>query len=499
MAWGLTSYGFEKPSYDEWLNLYKTHFKSKYGLSQDLATSSLVSDFLSVFAYQDIRIWESMEAVYNSQTLNGAEGIFLDEVLGRRGVFREGAKASSGIAIIKTLKTAPWTTAIPTSAVFTGNTETIYKPDSETQIRDRIYAMIIPLADFGASTSVTFNIVNSTDNSNSSVTLNPQSGSFLTSLESFVKINGFVTDNDKIFINGSTLYIGFALTDLENPIGVVSATQFYSNFKFGTKWSGIPVTAITKGFSPVAIGGMTTVTPASYISGSTLVSVQQVTNFSEFFSGSDTETDTEYRVKFNTTVDEALASTAPAIRSALLKLDGVTKVRIYDNPTVVSEDSAPALTFQTVILGGSTDEIAQTLYNTKPINTLAFGTVDTVIDTEDGGTEVVGFTPATQSNINIKIEYTPSNNKPLSPSEITSIKTNLINLAANFLIGTTVFNAQLQSAIFSGTNYGRFSNLAVLVKKIADSDELYTSDDYSTVFNEIVLLNDSDILFEHVV
>lgn len=496
MAFGLTEFGFEIPTYEEWLQLYRDTFKDTFGLQDPIAESSLANDFLSIFALQDIRLWQSLEAIYNSQTLNGADGIYLDEILGRRGVFRSPAAPGSGIAIVKTLRTAPWATVIPTTASFSGSNSINYTPDADTQIKDIVYALRIPLVDFGASISETFSGKNSSTTDDVQITLNPQSGTFLNDLEAWLKSDVFVEDNSLVFQDSDVLYVGFNSSDLDEPIGVTSGTEFFATINVGDKWSGIPVTATVTGANPLAVGNLTSITPTSFTSGATIVSIDDVTNFVAFQDGSATETDAEYRVRFNNVIDEAIASTRPAIQAALLKLDGVAKIRIYDNPTDDDTPEAPAFTFQTIVVGGSTADIPQTLYDTKPINTVAHGTIDTTIQTEDGGSEVVGYTPANLEDINVKIIYKTSNSIPLSVTEINQINTNLSALATNFLIGDTVFTAQLQSAVFAATGYARFSSLSIEVKKVTEPDTSYTTSDYVAAFDELPTIESSNVIFE---
>ena len=82
MAYGLTAYGLDVPNLSEWLEEYNTLARTTYGTDINLSDSSLVSKFFGIFAYQDIKMWNVLQATYSSQTLTGAEGIYLNEVLG---------------------------------------------------------------------------------------------------------------------------------------------------------------------------------------------------------------------------------------------------------------------------------------------------------------------------------------------------------------------------------------------------------------------------------
>lgn len=496
MTYGLQDSGFERPTYDEWLLEYRNLLKQTYGLSDNIGESTLVNDFLSIFALQDMKVWETLEGVYNSQTLTGAEGIYLDEVLGRRGVFRKGASAGTGIAILQTDKTAPWTTVIPTTALCSGDNDISYSVDTDTQIKDKIYAFKLPLVDFGAATTVTFNAKNSSNTSDVDITLNPQDANFLTDLQSWLQTDVFIGDSDLVVVDSDILYVGFPASDLSTPIGVDNATELYATLNVGDKWSGVPVTATETGFNPLPVAGLNSITPASFTSGANTVIIQDTTNFTAFFSGALTETDAEYRARFNNVVDEAAASTRPAVISSILDIDGVFRVKIYDNPTSNSTPEAPAFSFHTIVLGGATAEIAQTIYEKKPINTIAYGSVDTVINTEDGGTETVGFSPAEQEQLNIKVIYSTANTLPLSTTEVTDIRSNIIDLSSNFEIGEKIFNSQVKASVYSATDYSRFTKLQIAIKKVSQTESEYSTLDYEPLFNEIPLISTGNILFE---
>lgn len=491
MSYGLTSYGLDTPNLSEWLEEYNTLARNTYGTDINLSDSSMVSKFFGIFAYQDIKIWNVLQATYSSQTLTGAEGIYLDEVLGRRGVFRKAATYSKGYATIKTGSAADWSLTVDSSYTFVTNKDNQYKPTKTQTLSDRVSAYSISKTEAVTSgTSLIFYIENVNTGLVVSQTFTTSATSFLTDLQAFFKANLSVADQSLVIIDDNALYVGYVATDDVVEFGLYNPTKIYCSKNVGTKYSDIYMQAVETGKIETLTGDIVSMTPTitfGYLG---------VTNFSDFDFGSEIETDAEYRDRFNTEVDEAVAATRGAIYKSVMDLTEVNKVKIYDNPTSTDTAQAKAFSFNTVVIGGAGADIAQAIYSTKPINTLTDGTTSIIVDTEDGSTENIKFTYGAQVPYTIKIVYTTVNGTILSSDEISAINNNIIALSANFGIGGQLFNAQLQSAIFSAIGFSRLSNLIVYTKKTSESDTAYTTNNIVSAFNELMIVDTTSILYQ---
>lgn len=489
--YGLTEYGLQIPSYEEWRDLYYEKGRSTLGTDINIGDSSIIGQFLSIFAYQDTLTWEALQAVYNSQTYDGAEGIYLDEILSRRGVFRKSSAPGSGFPYIETNSNAPWTYTVPVTTYFSSTSGQNYKVSVATTLRDRVAAFKVTRAELqSAGTSITFTMNNALTGAAKTIVINTSATNALTNLATFISQNIDQKETNKVLVNNNTLYMGFLSTNLDKPVGLDSAQRFFASSNLGVKWSLIPAVATVTGVYnvyPGEINGMTPTPPSGYVS---------VGNFTEFYPGREVETDAEYRVRFNDTVDEANAATRPAIYKAISDLDGVQRVRIYDNPTSTDQPYAPAFTFNTVVLGGETAQIANTLYQKKPINTLTYGTVSYTVTIDDGSTEIIKYTPANETSYSVKVRYKTVNDQALTDEEINAITENFAVLAASFNIGTVVFNAQIQGVVFNSVTYGRFAYLTVQTKLASAPDSDYSTADISVGFDEIPVILPENVTFE---
>jgi len=490
-SYGLTDAGFVIPTYDDVLDTYLSALTSTFGADVATTEDTVFGQLFRIIAYTDYTLWEGMQGVYNSQTLDGAEGIYLDDLFSKRGLTRKSASAGSGYVYVQSSSKALWTASLDTDTYFNADNGLSYYVSTETALNSKIAAYTITKAQaVSAGATITFYIQNATDNGLNSIQLTTSSSTFISDLTTFIQDNVSTADQALVSYSGSTLYVGFDSDDYTTAVGLTTGVKFYASVSVGVKWSLIPVEASTTGYYPIAVGGITGIssTFTGYISSG---------NFTTFSSGTDVETDAEFRSRFNDNQDEAAAATRPAIISALLDLDGVTKVRIYDNPTDTDTTYAPAFTFNTVVYGGVAETVAETIYAKKPINTLTSGTTSVVVDTEDGATETIKFTAGATDTYSVKMVYQTSSGKVLNSTEQADILSALTTLQAYFEIGSNVTNDQIKGVIYGALDFGRLTSLHVYVKLSSDDDSAYTEGDISPVYNVVPSFDTDNISYEY--
>lgn len=84
--------------------------------------------------------------------------------------------------------------------------------------------------------------------------------------------------------------------------------------------------------------------------------------------GRNLETDPEFRLRRENLLRISGAATLGAIRAAILNLNGVLQCFIFENPTDFTDlDGRPPHSFEAVVAGGDDTEVAQTIFDTKPV------------------------------------------------------------------------------------------------------------------------------------
>lgn len=172
------------------------------------------------------------------------------------------------------------------------------------------------------------------------------------------------------------------------------------------------------------------------------------TNVAAAVAGRDLETDADFKIRIKQLLRAQGEATLAAMRGDLIDLEGVTEVKVNNNPTNAEVDTVPAKAFEVVIRGGDDNEIAAEILDSTPLGTEMHGTT-TVATLDDEGVSVdVKFTrpTATPLYMAITIQTGDAWNGASSESEI---KTRLSNEVSTFLIGEDVYASRLIDEVFA--------------------------------------------------
>ena len=444
---------------------------------------------VKVLANRENLVSQAIQQVYSAQTLNGAENLFLDEIHALNGVFREGATSGTGATVVRTNDTTVNGTILMTGSIYSATNGLQYVSTADQFVSNNVTAYELdatttPLATYN------FTVTNITNDQICSFTSTLAAGD-QASREVF--ITGIM--NELALVNPSETNISVDLPNLKlyyglDPSGVLlglsDTVDFNMNTTIGDRYTLVPVTAITKGFNPLNVGGITNVSPfpTGFVS---------VTNITKFASGTEVETDAAFSERASVVSNSPRSSTATAVRAALLnRVVGIETV-IINKVINASENDRVEVT--PIIIGGGDTDIAVVLEDTQPINNVYFGDIAVSVPTADGETETIRFSRGATQQLSVRIRYTTDLNTVLSDSERAAINSNLITFSEEWNIGDKIFNAQLQSAVFSGTSYGRFTSLVVETKKLEEPDTAYTIADYQAGSTELPDLLEENISY----
>ena len=493
MAYGLTSAGFTRPTLTDIIADTKNEYRYVFGQNVNVAENSYLDKIITIHAEREYSLWELMENVYYSQTLAGAEGKYLDDIYSKQGAYRSAATKASGSVFVGVDNTVPYTFEF-SAGVYTTLNGTFINTTT-TNISGSVVAQTIKTTDLAIGNYV-FTI---TDPQLTTQTLNlsltntsigsPQVNSFFGAIRDFIV--EYTTDNNYGLIQIDTLagilYIGYN-TNLVLT-GLQTATSFKSTPIVGSRYVSLEFQAISAGYNSILSSTVTEITPkpSGYLSA---------TNPSDFYSGTNVESDAEYRARASVPSSTGAATRTAIINGMYNKVSDLSKVKLFPNPTNnVSNEGVPPYSLMVVTYGGTTTSITQAIYDLIACPTNTYGTISSVIQTEDGSTETVYYTPATEKRLAIRVKYNPVNNKQLSTAEKTAIQNSLITLSKTFDINSTVFNLQLQSAVVAGVNLSRFSELIVESKTVSEPDTSYTQANIIPATTELCTLLADNISF----
>lgn len=483
----LTDYGFERDNRTDITTRINTSFRNKFGSNLLLTDDSIAGLLRAIIVERELEWEKLLEDVYYSRTLNGAEGIALDDAASYFGFTRQGPQPGSGIAHIEFVDNGTnLGTDIEVGSLFSASNGLSYEVSSGGPLNSNITGAIIDVNSLSTG-NYRFFITNQSTGSTVSdvITL---SGKDETAIETFaLSLVSFVISNTQgnessVFQFEGVVYIGYGSSDefigLSQPI-YFESTDLPSGFTF---WSGYDVTATEDGYNVLEAGGIT-----SY--NSTFNGYVSATNTVDFDPGSENETDAEFRLRIQTEELRTPAGTRDAIASAISEVDNVVSYRLYDNPTPVDITEADALSFNVVVRGGTNSDIAQTIYDNKPVSTQTSGDTVIPIETTDGQTENIFFTQAKEVGYDLRITYVANNTTPLDSLEIADVEETVTGLLDSQLIGLGVTNAQLASAVLVALDAGRLLSVKAEIKLSTEPDDSYTEGDITLSYDEYAVIS----------
>lgn len=370
----------------------------------DTSDSSTIGRLVNLSSVPEAYLWELAQLVYSSSDPNSAVGIALDNLVQYGGIQRLGSSYSlvtglfsgnNGITIpigsVVGSNTSSTTFELTGSVVLLPTASSGVIVEVNTVTNSGVYTIIYSTS--GSSTStVTYTADSSTS---SSEILN---GLLAVIVASHPVLNGEIVDEglkvtrDDIFSKGSF--------EVDSKLTI---TKVYNLGNLQAQETG--------SFSAEANSLNVIKTP--------VLGWDDVTNPLAASAGRDVETDEQLRLRFRNTKFERSTNILDSLYSALLSLNGVESVTVYENDTdIVNLDGLPPHSFMAVVLGGDSEDIAETIWLNKPAGITSVGnTTIEIIDSQNFPRDINYQTPNPVPiyitiNLNTTSEY-PANGADL--------------------------------------------------------------------------------------
>lgn len=183
-----------------------------------------------------------------------------------------------------------------------------------------------------------------------------------------------------------------------------------------------------------------------------MMGVSSVKGF-EMTGGRDTETDAEFRERYNLSFALGGGSTVRAIRAALLSLPEVTDALVLENVTMEEIEGVPPKSIHCIVVGGSNEDVAEVIYSNKAGGIEPYGNTCEDIEDELGQVHKICFTRAEELLIYVKLKIKKDEGYP-GDDVVTRAVINYIGgqdkdgIEYNGLgLGQDVINAKVASSI----------------------------------------------------
>jgi uncharacterized phage protein gp47/JayE len=223
-------------------------------------------------------------------------------------------------------------------------------------------------------------------------------------LSSVVKINGLARHTSSYSSVGVTL-TGQAGTVISN--GAVSGQQ-------GDVWL-LPYTVTIPASGEVTVTATARDAGALTAAPGTIDHIitshpgwQTVINHNSAAPGAPIETDAELRRRQAQSTAIAAFSPIQAILAGVLSVEGVTRCRIYENPTDVNDfRGVPGHSIAVVVEGGDATQIAETIAWTKSPGCGTYGTTSVIVYDPKGIPNTVNFYYLDTVAVHVRVEIQP--------------------------------------------------------------------------------------------
>lgn len=397
----------------------------------DVSDSSALGRLIALASPSLADLWEAAQADYAAFDPNSATGIALDNLVALGGISRQeqtfstsqvilsgdnGTLVSSGLTIGSSVDSSQWTLVSPVAL----------SPSQSTGIS------VTPLVVADSTLyTITYSSVSTTN------TVSYTSGVGATQASILSGINALITSSHPTLtsvVDGNTVRI--------TRVDEFAVVNFTVSANLGiTKVQKLgEVQSVTVGRIDAEANTLTVIlTPQ--------LGWDSVTNPIAASPGRNLETDEELRLRFRETKFERASNILEALYSALINLEGVEEVRIYENDTdVVDAFGVPAHSFMPIVVGGISSEIAQTIWENKPMGIRSYGDTVVVIFDTQGFAHNIGFDRPDPVQIYITITLTTDSEFPATGPD--DIKSALISYFDNSLgIGDDVVYSRLYTPI----------------------------------------------------
>lgn len=404
--------------------------------SVDTSDSSALGRIIALDAAGDADLWEVAQMVYSAFDPNSATGIALDNIVAYGGVSRFGESFSTAIGLFSgnngTLIPAGNTVkASTTGNQFTTSSSVALSPTG---------ASSITLAVLTVANSTDYTITYSTSSS-TTATVTYTSDTDATLNEILAGLKTVIDSSHPLLIaiiSGTTL--------------IVDKSDVFQSSNFSTS-ANLNITKVKKiGNLQATVVGVieqeantidTIVTP--------VLGWDSITNPLAASAGSVRETDEELRIRFRNTKLERSTNILDSLYSALLNLEGVDEVAIYENDTdVVDSNGVLPHSFLSVVLGGSSQLIAETIWENKPLGILSQGNTEVDVTDSQGFIHSIGFERPNPITVYVTINLSLNPEDPMIfPGDgEDQIRQAIIDYAAsNFGVGDDVIFSRLYTPI----------------------------------------------------
>lgn len=401
----------------------------------DTSDSSTLGRMINLLSVPVSELWETAQLVNSAFDPNSATGIALDNLVQYSGIQRQAPTYSNATAIF----TGDTGTTIPINSIvgstvhpntFRSSSPVVLNPTSAVGVSISVQT-VQNEADYTISYTINSGVSTNTVTYTSDV--DATENEILSGLQSVI------TSSHPLLV--STISNGF----LE-----IEKAEIFQASDFSVS-SNLLIEQVSKTGTLIAeeVGPLQAEANSLNVIKTPVLGWDTVTNPLSASLGNFTETDDQLRLRFRNTKFERSSNIMDSLYSALISLDGVESVTVYENDTdVVDPNGLPPHSFTPVVLGGDSEEIAETIWRNKPMGIGSNGNTSVDIIDSQGFTRAIDFERPSPVTIYVTMDIQYNEEYPADGAD--QIRSAIIEYAReNFGVGEDIIWSRLYTPINS--------------------------------------------------
>ena len=450
----VTSTGLNRKTLQELRVEFENKFKQVFGVTFETAVDSPNGLLISQLALSYNDLWELAQEIYSSLDPNQAVGAALDARAAFNGVSRKPALPCIVDAVLYTDGSSA---AIPAGSLARRQRGNLNFALDETVTISRASCDELMIVDNGSAKNTEY-VFHFTFGD---VTLNNStSASNLSVLRTAVNsAGGSATLTDRGLI--------VRMPD-SSLVGITGAMP--SDFIIQSGANG-KFTAVELGYQTCEIGELDTI--AVGVSG-----WNSVYNYVAGDPGEDMESDESLRVRRAAAARvRKIRATDPAIEAALLDVRGVSSALVKSNRGFATDsDGIPGKSFNSLVIGGNDNEIAQCIYENQPSGIQSYGNTSVNITDSHGIEQQISFSRPTAVYLWVKVTYSLYDEEAFPGQD--AVKAVLVEWAEKeYSLGKDIISTRINQGLYDVPGIG----VATCAVAVTDSpDTAPSSASYET-------------------
>lgn len=399
----------------------------------DTSSSSIIGRLVALDSPSEADLWEAAQEVYAAFDPNSATGIALDNIVALGGLTRKEQTFTTSSILVA----GDTNTLIPVGQTVSSSTTgeqftTVGAISLSPSNASGITVSVVTLQD---STAYTITYTNTTT-SNTITYTSDGSATVPEILSGLQSVIAGAHPSLTATVVGTTV--------------VIDRNDIFQTVNFTTSVN-LGINKVRTVSEVIAVNSGPIQQPANTIDTilTPMLGWDNVNNPTAATPGTDRETDEELRLRFRIGKFDRATNTLDAIYSALINLDNVSEVTIYENDTsVVDGNGVPAHSFLPIVSGGLSTDIANAIWDNKPIGILSYGNTTVSISDVQGFPHDISFSRPDPVVIYISMDITTDVDFPANGND--AIRSALIEyFSANFGTGDDVIYSRLYTPINS--------------------------------------------------